>query len=134
MVQFNINLNEVSFKPPLPDGEYTFAIIKAELQQARNANKRSGQREWYVHCELKPMEPEWNTYVVFHNWNLSRAAIEVEDPAISIKKLYEIMGEVPESSIDLNTFLSFRFIGNTGLEEYNGRPNPKLRIVIKKVE
>jgi len=132
MAEFDIDLNEVKYKPPLPNAGYTFVIVKAELQQAKEPNKRTGQREWFVHCELRPLEEP--SYVVFHNWSLVAAALEVEDPVVSAKRLYEMMGAHAGSRINTEDFLSFRFVGHTKLESYNGRLNPKLEKIIKPAE
>lgn len=128
MAEFDINLNEVQFKPPLRPSDYTFAVISASLEQAREPNKRSGVREWMVRCELKPLEADG--YTVLHNWSLSQAALEVEDPSISIKKLYEVMGAAIGSKINTDDFLGFRFTGTTKLEEYNGKQQARLARVL----
>ena len=132
MAEFDINLGEVQYKPPLPVGQYTFAIIKAAPEQAKEPNKRSGEREWYIKCELKPLEAQ--DYVVFHNWSLSMAALQVEDAAVSLKKLYDLMGYPVGSKINTDDLLQFRFVGQTKLETFNGRLNPKLEKVLSKVE
>ena len=131
MAEFDINLGEVQYKPPLPVGQYTFAIIKAAPEQAKEPNKRSGEREWYIKCELKPLEAQ--DYVVFHNWSLSMAALQVEDAAVSLKKLYDLMGYPVGSKINTDDLLQFRFVGQTKLETFNGRLNPKLEKVLSKV-
>lgn len=128
MAEFDIDLGEVKYKPPLRPSDYTFAVIKASLEQAKEPNKRSGVREWMIRCELKPLEADG--YVVFHNWSLSQAALEVEDPAISVKKLYEVMGAPIGAKINTDDFLTFRFTGTTKLEEYNGKQNARLERVL----
>lgn len=132
MAEFDINLQEVNYKPPLANATYTFAVIKAAPEQAKEPNKRSGEREWYIKCELKPLEAP--DYTVFHNWSLSMAALQVEDAHVSLKKLYEIMGCPVGQKINTDDLLSFRFTGITKLESYNGRLNPKLEKVVGKVE
>jgi hypothetical protein len=132
MAEFDINLGEVQYKPPLEPGQYTFAVVKAEPMQATNPNKTSGQREWYIKCELRPLEQA--EYAVFHNWSLSNAALQVEDPVVSLKKLYEVMGWPVGSKINTDDLLQFRFSGMTKLEPFNGRLNPKLEKILGKVE
>lgn len=132
MAEFDIDLNEVQFKPPLPVGDYTFAVIKATPEQAKEPNKTSGVREWYIKAELKPLEVEG--YVVFHMWSLSNAALQVENPVVSLKKLYEVMGVEVGPKINTDDLLSFRFVGHTKIETYNGRINPKLESISGKVE
>lgn len=131
MAEMEINLAEVKYKPPLPPNDYTLAVTKAELRQAQNPNARTGQREWMVAVEMKPMEAEFTSYTIFHNWILTPAALEVESAVISAKKLYEVMGVPIGNKIDTNDFLMMRFVGHTKLESYNGRLNPKLEAVIK---
>ena len=135
MAEVEVNLAEVKYKPPLPNGDYTFVLVKPPtIEQAKEVNKRTGQREWYVHCELRPLESEWNSYTVFHNWSLSPGALEMEDAAISIKKLYEVMGVEPGVKLNTDDMLSFRFAGHTKLESYNGRLNPRLEKVLGPVK
>lgn len=132
MAEFGINLNEVEYKPPLPVAEYTFAIISASPEQAKEPNKKSGEREWYIKCELKPLEVEG--YVVFHMWSLSNAALQVENPVVSLKKMYEVMGAEVGSKINTDDLLAFRFVARTKHETYNGRINPKLDAILSKAE
>ena len=131
MAEFDINLGEVQYKPPLEPGQYTFAVVKAAPEQAKNPNQKTGQREWYIKCELRPLEAP--DYVVYHNWSLSPAALQIEDPAVSLKKLYETMDWPVGSKINTDDLLQFRFIGLTKLEPFNGRLNPKLEKVLGKV-
>lgn len=128
MAEFDIDLNEVQYKPPLQPGDYTFAVIKASPEQAKEPNKRTGEREWYIKTELKPLEVEG--YIVFHNWSLSQAALQVENPVVSLKKLYEVMGVPIGPKINTDDLLSFRFVGRTKLESFNGRLSPKLEGVV----
>lgn len=131
MPELEINLGEVKYKPPLPEADYTFSIVKTSVEQAKEANKRTGNREFYVKCELRPLESEWQSYTVFHNWSLSPGALEIEDAAVSLKKLYEVMGVVVGPKLNTSDMESFRFIGHTKLESYNGRLQPKLDKFIK---
>lgn len=133
MAEFDIDLAGVQYKPPLPPNDYTFQIVKAELRQAANPNKQTNQREWMVACELKPIEPDFNSYAVFHNWSLAPGALAVEDPIVSVKKLYEVMGIPAGSKINTEDFLTMAFVGHTKLESYNGRLNPKIEKFVKKV-
>jgi hypothetical protein len=128
MAEFDINLGEVKFKPPLTPGDYTFAILKASVEQAKEPNKRSGEREWMIKAELKPLEVEG--YVVFHIWSLSQAALEVENPAISLKKLYQLANWPVGDKINSDDLLSFKIVGHTKLESFNGRLNPKLETIL----
>lgn len=128
MAEFNVDLSEVKYKPPLPVGDYTFAVIKASVEQAKEPNKRTGEREWMIKAELKPLEMEG--YVVFHIWSLSQAALEVENPAISLKKLYEVANWPIGQKINSDDLLQFRISGHTKLESFNGRLNPKLEVVL----
>lgn len=130
MAEFDINLGEVEYKPPLAAGDYTFAVIKASPEQAKEPNKRTGVQEWYVKCELKPLEAP--DYTVFHNWSLSTAALQVEDPVVSLKKLFEVMGAPVGSRLNTDDLLTFRFVGHTKLDSFNGRLNPKLEKIISK--
>lgn len=130
MAEFDINLGEVQYKPPLTPGQYTFAVIKAEPEQAKNPNQKTGQREWYIKCELQPLEAQG--YLVYHNWSLSNAALQVEDSVVSLKKLYEDMGWPVGSKINTDDILQFRFVGLTKLEPFNGRLNPKLEKILSK--
>lgn len=131
MAEFDINLGEVQYKPPLEPGQYTFAVVKAEPEQAKNPNPKTGQREWYIKTELRPLEKP--DYTVFHNWSLSNAALQIEDPVASLKKLYEVMEWPVGPKIDTNDLLQFRFTGMTKLEAFNGRLNPKLEKILGKV-
>jgi len=128
MPEFDVNLEEVKYKPPLEAGDYTFQVVKATIEQAKEPNKRSGQREWYIAAELKPIEQP--DYVVFHNWSLSQAALSIEDPTISLKKLYEIAHWPIGAKINSDDLLSFRIIGHTKLDSFNGRLSPKLERVL----
>ena len=131
MPDFDINLQEVQYKPPLPPGTYTFQCIKTSIEQAKEPNKTSGQREWYIKAELKPVEAEG--YVVFHMWSLSNAALSVEDPTISLKKLYEEAKWPVGPKINSDDLLSFTLVANTKLDTYNGRLNPKIEKVLSVV-
>lgn len=132
MPEIDVDLNEVKYKPPLPNNDYTFSLAKPPtVEQSKSENKRTGQREFYVHCELRPLESEWSSYTVFHNWSLSPGALEMDDAAISLKKLYEVMGVVVGPKLNTDEMLNFRFVGHTKLESYNGRLNPRLEKVIK---
>ena len=124
MPEFDVDLNEVKYKPPLTPADYTFIVIATSVEQAKEPNKRSGQREWMVRAELKPLEVEG--YKVFHIWSLSTAALEVEDPVISLKKLYELAKWPIGSKINSDDLLQFKISGHTRLESFNGRLNPKL--------
>jgi hypothetical protein len=128
MATFDINLGEITYKPPLQPGQYTFSIVSAVPTQAREPNASTGQREWYIKCQLRPLEaPE---YTVYHNWSLARKALEVDNAAISLKKLYETMNWPIGDKINTDDLLSFRFVGSTGLEEVNGRLTPRLEKVL----
>lgn len=131
MAEFDINMNEVNYKPPLDPGQYTFVIVKAEPAQAKNVNARSGVREWYIGCELKPLEKP--DYTVFHNWSLSNQAIATEDAVISLKKLYEVMNFPAGTKVNTNDLLQFKFAATTKLEEYNGRLSPRLDKILEAV-
>src|SRR5258706_14623269 len=127
MPEIDVNLEEVQYKPPLESADYTFQVIKTSIEQAKEPNKRSGQREWYIAAELRPLEkPE---YTVFHNWSLSQAALSIEDPTISLKKLYEIAKWPIGTKINSDDLLSFRIAGHTKLESFNGRLTPRLERV-----
>lgn len=128
MPEFDINLSEVTYKPPLQPGDYTFLVLKTSIEQAKEPNKRTGEREWYIKAELKPVEV--NGYVVFHNWSLSAAALQVEDPTVSIKKLYEVANWPIGAKINSDDLLSFRIVAKTKLDSFNGRLNPKLEKVL----
>jgi hypothetical protein len=132
MADFDINLGEVQYKPPLAASNYTFTVSKAEVEQAKEPNKRTGQREWYIKCELKPLEAP--DYIVYHNWSLSMAALQVQDAVVSLKALYEVMGAVAGSRINTNDLLLFKFVGATRLDSFQGRLNPKLDKIIQKAD
>ena len=129
-----IDLNAVVEKPPLENGDYTFSIKKAELRQAKNPNKNTGQKEWMVYAELIPQErPD---YTVFHNWVLSPGALESSQATMSIKKFFLTVGFQWDANGRFQTeeMALIRFVGHTSLENYNGRMNPKLDAVIRGVE
>ena len=87
----DINLNEVVVKPPLPDARYALAIVKADLRQAAQPNKNTGQREWGVNCELRPLNAPRTDYIVYKTWSLAPGALESSEPEWSIKKFFELV-------------------------------------------
>lgn len=128
----DINLNEVKEKPPLAQpGPYTFAFKSASLEQAKEPNKRTGQREWMVRAELVPMEAP--TYIVFHNWSLSPGALESTKPTFSVKKFFETVGFrwSEDGRFDTNDMLTIRFVGTVRHEEWQGATQVRLDQVIK---
>jgi hypothetical protein len=134
----DVNLNEVVERPPLPNRDWTFTIVKAVPMEASKENKRTGRKEWYIHCELKPLEPEAQSAqgggTVFHNWSLSPGALEASDATMSVKKFFELVEFPwgPNGKFNTDDMLNIRFVGTTELETYNGRMNPKLKKVIGK--
>ena len=124
--EFDIDLNAVEFKPPLPDNQYELAVVKCELKLGANANQRTGKREWYFGCELRPLDPEFAEYTLYHNWSTTLAAIQIDDPAASIKSMYILMGETdPKPSVGVIS--TFRFIASTKLQpNKTGRMQPNI--------
>jgi len=128
--EFDLDMEEVTYKPPLPNNQYTLRVIKCDLQQANNPNKRTGQKEWYFACELRPLDQEFTDYTVFHNWSMTQAAMEVEDPAFSLKKMYEVMGEEPGRP-NTDVVSAWTFIAETTLKEnQNKRQVPNITKII----
>lgn len=135
MAEFDINMDEVKFKPPLPVGAYTFIVSKANIQQANKPNAKTGNKEWYIAAELKPQEEP--TYTVFHIWSLSTAALEVENAVVSLKAMYAFMGTPVGQRVNTDDLLNWKFVAQTKLEEgkdssgnATGRLNPKLEKII----
>ncbi len=93
IMDVDINLNEVVEKPPLHQmgpGPYTFLIQKTSLEQSKNPNARTGNREWNVVCTLVPEEHP--TYSARHSFSLSPGALESSSAAFSIKKFFTLVG------------------------------------------
>lgn len=128
MPEFDIDLEAVKFKPPLSPNDYTFAVIKTSIEQAEKPNKRTGNREFMIKAELKPLEADG--YIVFHIWSLTQAALEVENAVVSVKKLYELANWPIGAKINSDDLLGFKIIAHTKLESYNGMLSPKLDKII----
>lgn len=133
MPEVDINLDEVKEKPALHllgMGPYTFSIVKSELTQSKEPNKRTGVKEWNVALETVPAEQP--DYKIRHWFSLAPGALESADPLFSIKKFFSTVGFQWRSDGKFNSddLMLIRFIGTVA----PGKKNPnftELATVIK---
>ena len=129
----DINLNEVKEKPRLPAGQdLEFAIVVANPGIAKQANKRTGNREPLISYELHPVDPEWSDRKVYGFWSLSPGALESDDPVWSIKKFFIVVGHGigPQGNFATEDLMTIRFIGQVGYKEGDNRP--KLNKILRR--
>lgn len=122
MPNVGINLEEVVEKPRLPAGQpFTFQILKAELGLAKNPNKNTGKQEAKIGCELLPMDPGWEDRKVYHTWSLAPGALSSDDPVMSVKKFFQVIGFKwnPDGSFNTEDMQVMKFVGECKYEEGN---------------
>lgn len=134
MPLIDVDLNAVKEKPLMPAGQmFTFQIISALPEQAKNPNKKSGKHEWQVATGFKPLDVGWEDRELKHWWSLSEGALSSPDPTFSIKKFFEIVGFPWSSDGKFNTddMQIIRFIGT--LKYGKDRPTlPVLATIVSK--
>jgi hypothetical protein len=126
MPTLDINLDEVKEKPRMPADKYfTFMIKQATVEMAKQANKNTGKIEPYIKAVLSPLEADWNSYTVYHNWSLSPGALESPEPAFSIRKFFLVVGHEWGSDGKFSTedLMTIKFIGTVKYKEGDSRPN-----------
>jgi len=124
----DVNLDEVVEKPRLPAGQpFTFQIVEAKPGIGKEPNKKTGKREPYVNCTLSPLEPEWNDRKVYKVWSLSPGALESDDPTISIKKFFSVIGFQwsPNGQFSTEDMQTIKFVGEINYKEGDNRAQLK---------
>lgn len=127
MPMVDINLEEVKEKPLLPAGQrIRFAIIKCDLQIAKNENKQTGQKEPYFACKMRVLNPEWQEsggYEVYHNWSTSPGALSSPDATFSVKKFFIVIGHQFGSKLSSEEFETIQFDGEIKYDDkFPNRP------------
>ena len=126
MPTLDINLNEVVEKPKLPAAQpFTFAIVQAFTDIAKNPNKNTGVREPLIKATLKVLDDGWTERGFDHRWSLSQGALTSDDPVFSIKKFFTVVGfqwnhDGRFSTEDLQTL---KFVGTIKYKEGSAYPN-----------
>ena len=113
MTMLGVNLNEVVEKPRLPAGKpFTWGFVSVEQLIAKEPNKKTGVKEPYLKCKVSPLDPEWNDREVYHNWSLAPGALSSDEPLISIKKFFSVVGFQWNSDGTFSTedLMTIRFI------------------------
>jgi hypothetical protein len=107
------------------DKYFTFMIRQATVEMAKQPNKNTGRIEPYIKAELVPLEPDWNDYVVYHNWSLAPGALASPEPNFSIRKFFLVVDHPWGSDGRFSTedLQSIRFIGTVKYKEGDSRPN-----------
>jgi hypothetical protein len=118
----DVNLNEVVEKPLLPaDREMTIAIIKAEVKIGQQPNKKTGQKEPYINCEMAPMDPEWvgKDYKIYHAFGLTAGALSSPDPTFSVKKFFQVINHPLAANGKFSTeeLQTLQFVGKLKYED-----------------
>ena len=134
MAMIDVNLDEVVEKPRLPENTpFTFAFESAELVQAKNANAKTGERNWMIKGTLHPLEAGWEDRKVWHNWVMSPGSLSSDDPLFSIKKFFQITGFKwgSDGKFDTNDLLNIKFIGTVAHGVYNGKATVNMSKVLK---
>ena len=118
----DVNLNEVVEKPLLPaDREMTIAIIKAEVKIGQQPNKKTGQKEPYINCEMAPMDPEYvgKDYKIYHAFGLTAGALSSPDPTFSVKKFFQVINHplAPNGKFSTEELQTLQFVGKLKYED-----------------
>lgn len=126
MPTLDINLNEVVEKPRLPAAQpFTFAVIQATPEIAKNPNKQSGVREPQIKAQMVVLTPGWEDRKLTHYWSLAATALSSDDPTFSIKKFFQIVGFKwsPDGKFSTEDLQTIRFEGTVKYKEGSGFPN-----------
>ena len=125
MPTVGINLNEVVEKPKLPAGQpFTFGFVDAELGLAKKPNKNTGKQEPLIKCKRRPQEADWNERDVYHTWSLAPGALSSDDPLMSIKKYFAVVGYKwnDDGTFSTEALQLTKFIAECKYEEGNNFP------------
>lgn len=130
----DIDLNEVQEKPLLPaDREMVIAIIKAEVKIGQQPNKKTGQKEPYINCEMAPLDSEWagKDYKIYHAFGLTMGSLTSPDPTFSVKKFYQVVGfQSKDGKIRTEDLQTIQFVGKVKYDDK--RPTlPQLGAVLR---
>ena len=126
MPTLDINLNEVIEKPKLPAGQpFTFAVVQATPDIAKNPNKKTGVREPLIKASLKVLDTGWEDRGFDHRWSLSQAALSSDDAVFSIKKFFSVVGFQwnPNGSFSTEDLQTLKFVATVKYKEGSGYPN-----------
>lgn len=121
-----INLNEVVEKPKLPAAQpFTFAIVQAFNEIAKNPNKKTGVREPLIRATLKVLDGGWEDRGFDHRWSMSPGALSSDDATFSIKKFFLVVGFQwnPDGSFSTEDLQTLKFVGTIKYKEGSGYPN-----------
>jgi len=126
MPELDINLNEVVEKPKLPAGQpFTFAIVQATPEIAKNPNKKTGVREPLIRATLRVLDAGWEDRSFDHRWSMSPGALSSDDPTFSIKKFFTVVGFQwsPDGKFSTEDIQTLKFVGTVKYKEGSGYPN-----------